>query len=228
MTYTFQDEFDGAAGSAPDPSKWGYDIGKWPFNNEAEVYTASRANSYLDGNGNLVIKATRSKVRNKFVYYSARLKTAGKFFQYAGQFEARIKVNSEHGLWPAFWLLGEAKSWPYGGEIDVLEDYGWSATETTVHTPYPDGTGMHSYWADLPVDSQFHVYHMSWTPSAISFSRDGSRYLTVSAADTLNWCYGSGDPMYLILNLAVGGAAGDPSKAVFPAEMLVDYVRVTA
>ena len=27
VNYVFADEFDGPAGSAPDPSKWGYDIG---------------------------------------------------------------------------------------------------------------------------------------------------------------------------------------------------------
>lgn len=49
-SYTFADEFDGAAGSAPDPSKWTYDLGGGGWgNNELEIYTDSRANSLLDG-----------------------------------------------------------------------------------------------------------------------------------------------------------------------------------
>ena len=60
MAYAFEDEFDGPAGSAPDSSKWTYDLGRWTDNNELETYTDSRANSYLDGQGHLVIKALRN------------------------------------------------------------------------------------------------------------------------------------------------------------------------
>jgi hypothetical protein len=35
--------------------------------------------------------------------------------------------------------------------------------------------------------------------------------------------------MFLLLNLAVGGAAGDPPPDTdFPADLVVDYVRVSA
>src|SRR5215471_4190265 len=48
----FSDEFDGAAGAAPDSAIWGYDVGGngWG-NNELEFYTNRRENSALDGNG---------------------------------------------------------------------------------------------------------------------------------------------------------------------------------
>ena len=42
--------------AAPDPSKWTYDLGRWTDNNELETYTDSRTNSYLEGQGHLVIK----------------------------------------------------------------------------------------------------------------------------------------------------------------------------
>ena len=48
---------NGPNGAAPDPSKWTYDLGRWTDNNELETYTDSRTNSYLDGQGHLVIKA---------------------------------------------------------------------------------------------------------------------------------------------------------------------------
>jgi hypothetical protein len=57
MAYVFEDEFNGPNGAAPDPSKWTYDLGRWTDNNELETYTDSRTNSYLDGQGHLVIKA---------------------------------------------------------------------------------------------------------------------------------------------------------------------------
>jgi len=91
-SYTFADEFDGAAGSAADPSKWTYDLGGGWGNNELEIYTDSRANSFLDGHGNLVIRATKtvqtSTRQTTTTYHSARLKTLGKFSQYYGTFEA--------------------------------------------------------------------------------------------------------------------------------------------
>lgn len=80
--YTFADDFDGPAGSAPDPSKWAYDLGGGGWgNDELEIYTSSRENSFLDGNGNLVIRATRTTGQGTATFRSARLKTLGKFSQ---------------------------------------------------------------------------------------------------------------------------------------------------
>jgi hypothetical protein len=53
------DEFNGPAGSQPDPAKWKYDLGNhngWG-NRELENYTNDAENAHMDGNGNLVIRA---------------------------------------------------------------------------------------------------------------------------------------------------------------------------
>src|SRR5713226_6195699 len=68
----WSDEFDGPAGSGPDPSKWTFDIGTGFGTGEIEHMTDSRDNSYLDGNGNLVIKAIKD---DSGVITSARIKT---------------------------------------------------------------------------------------------------------------------------------------------------------
>src|SRR5882724_11001724 len=53
---TWADDFNGAAGSRPDPSKWTMETGgSGNGNNELEFYTNSTSNAALDGNGNLVI-----------------------------------------------------------------------------------------------------------------------------------------------------------------------------
>jgi hypothetical protein len=100
VTYAFADEFDGPAGSAPDPSKWGYDVGGGGWgNDDLAVYTSSRANSFLDGKGNLVIRATKN-VRTSddqttiITYHSARLKTFGKFSKYRGSFGRRAWLGA--------------------------------------------------------------------------------------------------------------------------------------
>ena len=100
MAYAFEDEFNGPAGSAPDSSKWTYDLGRWTDNNELETYTDSRTNSYLDGQGHLVINALATGGRHGG-YTSARLLTQGLFSRSHGNFEARIKVDRATGSWPA-------------------------------------------------------------------------------------------------------------------------------
>ena len=72
----WSDEFSGAAGSAPDSSKWAYDTGAGGWgNNELENYTTSTANSFQDGRRHLVIQALNVNGG----YTSARLKTQSTF-----------------------------------------------------------------------------------------------------------------------------------------------------
>src|SRR5262245_52414378 len=88
----WSDEFEGPAGSAPDRTKWTYDLGKTGWGNaELENYTNSTANAFQDGNGHLVIEAIASPGRE---FTSARLKTQGLAAFTYGKIEARIKVPS--------------------------------------------------------------------------------------------------------------------------------------
>lgn len=58
----WSDEFDGAAGQSPDPSRWAFDVGTgvngWG-NGQLEYDTARPENASLDGTGNLVVTARR-------------------------------------------------------------------------------------------------------------------------------------------------------------------------
>ena len=230
--YTFTDDFNGSAGSAPDSAKWVYDLGGGGWGNgELETYTDSRNNSYLDGNGNLVIAATTDGQGH---YWSARLKTLSKFAQLGGHFETRIKLNSQPGIWPAFWLMGQditSVNWPRCGEVDVLEDFGHSQVQTTVHTP--NGTSTYQKNAIIISDTAWHVYRMDWNLAAevFTFYRDNVPYFTASASQfpTASWVFGPTSPdnggMFFLLNVAVGGYVGAPKPASWPVTMLVDYVH---
>src|SRR5260370_6054162 len=73
-------------------------------------------------------------------YTSARLKTAGKFSQAYGRFEARIRIPFGQGMWPAFWMLGDdigKAGRPACGEIDIMEKFGKepSTVHGTLHGP---------------------------------------------------------------------------------------------
>jgi beta-glucanase (GH16 family) len=240
MAYVFEDEFNGPYGAAPDPSKWTYDLGRWTDNNELETYTDSRTNSYLDGQGHLVIKALATGGRHGG-YTSARLLTQGLFSRSHGNFEARIKVDRATGSWPAWWMIGDnygQVGWPQCGEIDMVEVYGqpgWDA-DSTVHCAGNNGNDV-SKEVIIPggVDTGWHIYHLRWdgNTGVIQFSKDNQVYLTVGPGDIPggNWVFGTpgkrGGAMFMILNLAVGGDGGGPVPSNFTsATMLVDYVRV--
>ena len=232
--YTFNDDFDGPAGSAPEPTKWEYNLGGGGHgNSDLEVYTNSRANSYIDGNSNLVIAATEANG----VYFSAQLRTLGLFSQLGGHFEARIQLNVQQGIWPAFWLLGQdinTVGWPGCGEVDVLENFGYSSDiQSSVYT-LNTGRATYGYHSTIAGDGAWHVYRADLDAEGITFSRDGYEYghCPATYCPPKSWVFGPQEPnnggMYMLLNIAVGGnssASPPPATTVFPATMLVDYVR---
>jgi beta-glucanase (GH16 family) len=238
---TFRDEFDGPAGAPPDPAKWSCELGGGGWGNgEAQEYVDSPSNVFQDGKSHLIIRATRHPAPagsgEPDGYHSARITTRGKFWQLGGTFEARIKVVSQPGLWPAFWLMGQnlpQAGWPACGEVDILEDFGYSTVQASVHAP-AGGDMLHSAHHDLPSDTGWHTYQLRWAADGMSFSRDGRQHLFVSSdyCPAASWVYGPSAPsnggMFLLLNLAVGGNAGDPPPGtVFPADLMIDYVRVS-
>ncbi|HEX5198730.1 family 16 glycosylhydrolase [Paractinoplanes rhizophilus] len=236
----WSDEFNGAAGSAIDSSKWKFDIGGGGWgNNELEYYTNSTRNVYQDGAGHLAITARRENPSNYQCHYgtcqytSGRILTADKFSQTYGRFEASIKIPKGQGIWPAFWMLG-GNNWPTTGEIDIMENVG-NAPNTvygTIHGPGYSGAGGigGNRTIGSALGDAFHTYAVDWSPNLIVWYLDGSEYFRATPA-SLNgntWVYNH--PFFMILNVAVGGYwPGNPDgSTVFPQTMLVDYVRVSA
>jgi beta-glucanase (GH16 family) len=231
----WSDEFNGPPGSPPDPSKWIYDLGGGGWGNqELEVYSDTRSNSYLDGQGNLVIQALQPSPGQ---FTSARLKTQGKFATAYGRIEARIKIPYGQGIWPAFWMLGTdigSAGWPACGEIDIMENIGRepATVHGTIHGPgYSDGGGIGRPFtiASGGFAQDYHIFAIEWSPTRIDFFVDSNNYETVTPASLppgKKWVYDH--PFFLILNVAVGGSwPGSPdATSVFPQKMLVDYVRV--
>lgn len=119
---------------------------------------------------------------------------------------------------------------PECGEVDILENFGpLGYVSTFVHTPNDSDNGTLGRSAKNIAASQWHTWRMEWEAgeAGFTFFLDGRRYLNVRPGDIPNWCFGSGVPLFMILNLAIGGAAGPPGGSTkFPVDMLVDYVRV--
>ena len=242
-TVTWSDEFSTAGGSAPDSTKWTYDLGgKGWGNEELETYTSRPQNVQIQ-KGNLVITALQESftgtdgiARN---YSSTRLKTQKLFAQAYGRFEARIKIPKGQGLWPAFWMLGDditQNGWPKCGEIDIMENIGREPgiNHGSLHAPSSvaptsDLTSTISLPAGQNYSDDFHLYAVEWEPGTVRFYVDANNYATFTQSQ---WPAGGqwvfDHPFFIILNVAVGGNwPGSPDATTqFPQQMLVDYVRV--
>ncbi len=234
--YIFQDEFDGPAGSGPDPAKW--TVQTWQddvFPPVDGIYRDDRQNVYLDGKSNLVLCAT-----NDFgTYYTGKLR--GNFRSMINQtWESRVKLDCLFpGLWPSFWAVNEDPL--PDGEVDIFEWYGngsWPAG-TTVHAA---SNGKTWEGRSIPglVDGAWHTWRMHWGENGFQFWRDyvdGAKpYFSVpnkpipvhGNPDDKRWPFNNPGywltPMY---TLAVGGVgAGDPAMGTFPCTMLIDYIRI--
>jgi beta-glucanase (GH16 family) len=236
-TLVWADEFNQADGTAPDPSKWGHDVGGngWG-NNELEYYTDGTTNSWIE-NGQLVIEARQQSFAGKN-YTSARLLSKGKASWTYGRIEARIKIPRGQGLWPAFWTLGTniaSVSWPTCGEIDIMENIGKEpgTVHGTAHGPgYSGGNGIGGPYVlsgGGAFADNFHVFAIEWETNRIQWFVDGQPYFTITPSrlpSGTTWVFNA--PQFLLLNVAVGGNwPGNPDgTTTFPQRMVVDYVRV--
>ncbi len=149
-------------------------------------------------------------------FVSGLLTTQAAFSQTYGYFEARMKLPSGKGVWPAFWLLPADGSWP--PEIDVMESIGDPAkVYATVHTKTMTTTGVEMH----PGPGDFHTYAVAWDPKQIVFYIDGAETARSATPADMH------KPMFVLLNLAVGGSwPGSPdADTPFPARLTIDYVR---
>ncbi|MCS5507494.1 glycoside hydrolase family 16 protein [Curtobacterium flaccumfaciens] len=229
------DEFDGPAGSAPNPGIWRYDLGAGGWGNaELQAYTDSRRNAALDGAGNLVITAHREADGS---YSSARLKSESTYTAQYGRIEARIRIPRGQGIWPAFWMLGAdigQVGWPACGEIDVMENVGYEPgiVHGTVHGPgYSGAQGISAAYTNpsgAAFADDFHVYGVDWRPGSITWTVDGVAYRTVTRSDVGSATWVFDKPFFVILNVAVGGNwPGSPDASTrFPQQMTIDWLRV--
>jgi beta-glucanase (GH16 family) len=238
LKLVWQDEFDGPAGQSADTTKWRYDIGTDWGNAQLEYDTDRAENVSLDGRGHLTIVARREDYLGR-AYTSGRINTRGYFERARGRFEARMKLPSGQGLWPAFWLLGAdfgTVGWPACGEIDIMEYRGQEprVVHGSLHGPgYSGGSALTSRFelTQGAFDTDFHVFAVEWEPERITWLVDGVAYKSVTPADLpagTRWVFEH--PFFVILNVAVGGNyVGGPSPTTsFPQAITVDYVRVYA
>ena len=236
------DEFDGPS---LDPESWTAEIGDGSPQNpgwgnaESQYYTARPENLSIQRDGSLSvlrIRAAGERLNGKF-YTSARIRTQGKRSFQFGRVEARMKLPRGRGLWPAFWMMGDAIStagWPACGEIDIMEMRGGSDGTILGTLHWKSGEGTHS--STIPGVARlesgvfadgYHLFGMEWTDTEIGWYLDGTKFASQAVAEPDREAFRSGR-FFLLLNLAVGGRfLGNqvPPIGFTDASMLVDWVR---
>ncbi len=213
---------------APDPSKWGYDLGAGGWgNNELQYYTNRPDNAVVSG-GTLKIIAKAENFSGS-PYTSARLLSKDKFSFKYGKLEARAKLPFGAGTWAAIWMLGSninTVPWPGCGEIDIMEHVGNQQNKIFGTLHYPGRSGGNADGSSVVIanaSTEFHKYAVEWTASTIKISVDDFTYFTFSNSAAVPFNHN----FFIILNIAMGGNFGGAVDPAFVSStMEIDYIRV--
>ncbi len=228
---------------------WRFEEGEKIRNNENQFYSKSTENAFTK-DGYLHIVARRNHLGSDgktHDYTSASMTTANSFVYCYGIVEVRAKIPTGGGMWPAIWQVGNTFSWPQNGELDLMEYYresilanaawggtkAWSPVWASSKKPMSHFENQNPNWRN-----EFHVWRLEWTEESLKMFLDDELLNEVAVSRTQNQGYGGnyenpytycqeGFGHYLWLNLAIGGNNGGTiDNSLFPAEYLIDYVRV--
>ena len=233
---TFSDEFDGAS----------VDTNKWSFYGENywdKVTHFSQETTYVkDGMAHLKLMKRRGHhnddpARPQSDYATGFLESYGKFTQRYGYFEARMKLPTAPGLWPAFWMMpdrgGNGPQWQRsdtkngGMEFDIMEHLTrWGVNRFNIATHW-DGygkehksNGSHAIYYSPDKDG-FVTAGLLWTPGEAVFYCQGQeigRWKNERIANV---------PEHIMFTLPAGGWDNDwLDDEKLPDVFLIDYVRV--
>ncbi len=245
LKLVWNDEFDGEG--APDPEKWGYEIG-YIRNNEAQYYT-DRVENVFQKDGALTIRTIKekfpiagkpaSKGREEAEYTSGSINTLGKAGWLYGRVEVRARLPKGKGIWPAIWMMGtniREIGWPRCGEIDIMEYVGKEPGRVygTIHMrrrgaePWKNVSKGNNVEPGNP-EGRFCVYALEWTEDKLTILVDETVVLEFLRSEeegkTDVWPFDK--PHYLLINTAIGGAwGGEIADGICPTDYLIDYVRV--
>lgn len=229
----WQDSFDGAAGATPDAGRWNTITGNLGVNNELQTYSASPRNVQLSGGSTLQLVPWRDGSAPQG-WTSGRLESKFVFSPAAGRLtraEALLRVGGsgaagKQGIWPAFWLLGDAirhgVGWPACGELDVMEQVnGDPAGHGTMHCHvYPggicnEGNGLGAAVALADRGQGWHTWRIemdrrpaNWADQTITWFLDGRAFHQIRGSrinDYAVWQSVCASPLYFLVNVAVGG-----------------------
>lgn len=213
---------EGFTNNTLDPALWSVTTGKHNVSSyELQWFSPDEVSV---ANNMLRIHAEQT-LTNGFPYKSGQISTIGKFQQLYGLFEFQLKVPVVNGAWAAAYLLAWNDDWP--PEIDVEEIAGDQPNEVINTNHYTDEYGEHRQsdvnYSAIGIDrTQWHTYSVVWEPGEVAW------YLDDNYRGTTGQPYNdaSSVPMYITINLALGGFGGDPSQSTWPQDLYCRHVNV--
>ncbi len=235
----FSDEFDGAA---VDPGKWltqrddwttariddrgqSWSKGGFPYNILEGAWYMPENNTVSGGVLRQTVKKLQSPMTahpdwGSYEHSTGMVNTRGRFGFTYGYVEARMRVPSCSGCWPAFWMLPAGEGWP--PEIDIFEFFDSASNKT----PY-----FSSHWGSaenlssatnifgrpgVPYTDDWHTYGVLWTAESVQVFVDGLPGPTYTGGAVPH------QDMHLIIQAAIGRGYGTENGATLE----TDYVRV--
>jgi beta-glucanase (GH16 family) len=223
---TFDDEFNSL-----NTNVW--TNGKYWWNGNAGTQATFEPNNVWVSDGVLSITAKRQATEandgTSNPYSSGLLQTGGiqgitnpGFSFTYGYIETRAKIAPGQSMWSAFWMLPVSHQDDY--ELDLYENTGKSpyAFQAFDHD-WPNTGKSVVYGVPYDLTSTWNTYGVDWEPNQITWYLNGKTIATYTDTSVI-----PEQPMYLILNLDVGGNFAGKVDANSPAESTweVDYIRV--
>jgi len=196
-------------------------------NGEQQYYLASNV-TLSGGLLNLTVKSDTSQPGYS---YTSGLSFWNTFsFQY-GDLRIRAKFTGGAGPWPTIWMLGQPCQSEFhtdpdappcdtggGGEIDIAEILSSNLTHVNQQI-HVSGDNSGCYPSTSDVSTNWHTYGLNWTAGSLVYLIDGAVTCTVTTS-VPNF------PMFLILNVALGGSGGTINPATLPQTMQVSSVTL--
>lgn len=180
--------------------------------NEPQAYDLS-AISFE--NSELIFTMRNESIVDGLPYTSGMITSYPSFTPTYGFFEARMKLNSTEGMWPAFWMDLADQSWP--PEIDIMESWGGWGNEVQSNLILPNQPYQKQAY-QVQNREDWNTFGVHWTAEVIKFYINGYNHFTVTHPDIPK------KPMYLIANLA-GDKDKVPTPEILPQSIRIDYIR---
>jgi Glycosyl hydrolases family 16 len=241
MVLAFDDEFDGAAGTQPDTSKWQFSFTGQNMTDYSGGELIDISLPRLDGEGHVVLPGQYNdgSVSAPASYSAGCIITKGypsSGYQAAPSVGDRIYMEWRAelpaigaGVWPAIWAISNGS--PYT-EVDIME-------QGTGIGPTPPYDAYFTYWTGPSYQSltkvagdsysaagspsltiAYHIYSTLWTTTDVTWYIDGTQAGTAAIPAT------DQAPVAPIANFQIGGAGGTPEGTGWPRYFTIDYVRV--
>lgn len=184
-------------------------------------------------NGNLILKGIINPdlSTDSVPYLTGGVWTKDKKTFNNGRIEIRAKLGESTGAWPAIWMLAQDKTWPDGGEIDIMEHLNYdSIVYQTIHTHYSYVLGIKD-----PVSgstnkldrNDYNIYALEMYKDSLVFFVNDSHTFTYPRIETdKEGQFPFDAPFYLLIDMQLGGSwVGGVNPDELPVEMAIDWVR---